>query len=88
LKNKYPNKPIDFYYDQLELEKGKIFKNYPLKINLTREYDESKEEIKIESIEDNEGNNKPVKFFKINYQTLTNEKGYWLDTCEFILNNK
>jgi hypothetical protein len=86
VKIRYPNKDNSFYEEQINIEKNKIFQNLPLKITLSRELDDSKEQLKIESIEDAEGNDKSNKFFKLNYQTLDNENGYWLDTCEFILN--
>jgi hypothetical protein len=58
-----------------------------LKVVISRDYDESKEILKIESVEDSEGNDKSIKYFSLSYQTLPNNKdGYWLDTCEFTLN--
>jgi hypothetical protein len=86
VKIRFPNKENSFYEEQINIEKNKIFQNLPLKITLSRELDDSKEQLKIESVEDVEGNDKSNKFFKLNYQTLDNENGYWLDTCEFILN--
>ena len=86
IKTRYPNKDNAYYEEQISIEKNKIYQNLPLKITLSREIDESKEQLKIESVEDNEGNDKSNKYFKLNYQTLDNENGYWLDTCEFILN--
>jgi hypothetical protein len=86
VKIRFPNKENSFYEEQINIEKNKIFQNLPLKINLSRELDDSKEQLKIESVEDSEGNDKSNKFFKLNYQTLDDENGYWLDTCEFILN--
>ncbi len=85
VKIRFPNKEQLFYEKQINLEKNRIFQNLPLKITLSRELDDSKEQLKIESVEDAEGNDKPNKFFKLNYQTLDNQNGYWLDTCEFIL---
>lgn len=85
VKIRFPNKEQSFYEEQINLEKNRIFQNLPLKITLSRELDDSKEQLKIESVEDAEGNDKPNKFFKLNYQTLDNQNGYWLDTCEFIL---
>jgi len=85
LKNKYPNKENDFYSNQLAIEKNKIIQALPLKINVIREFDESKEKLKIESIEDAEGNEKPIKYLHFSFQTLNDERGYWLDTCEFNL---
>lgn len=86
IKTRFPNKDIAFYDEQINIEKNKINQNLPLKITLSREIDDSKEQLKIESIEDVQGNEKSNKYFKLNYQTLDNENGYWLDTCEFILN--
>lgn len=86
VKNRFPNRDSIFYEEQINIEKNKINQNLPLKITLSREIDDSKEQLKIESIEDAEGNDKSNKYFKLNYQTLDDENGYWLDTCEFILN--
>jgi hypothetical protein len=86
IQTRYPNKENGYYEEQISIEKNKIYQNLPLKITLSRDIDESKEQLKIESVEDNDGNDKPNKFFKLNYQTLDNENGYWLDTCEFTLN--
>ena len=73
---------------QVGIEKTSIRENLPLKVRLVREYDLSKEIIKIESVEDAQGNERPSKYFMMHYQTLEDEKGYWLDKCEFILNTK
>lgn len=86
VKSRSPNKDNAYYDEQVNIERNKIYQNLPLKVVLSREIDESKEILKIESVEDIEGNDKPNKFFKLNYQTLDDENGYWLDTCEFILN--
>ena len=47
--------------------------------------DLSKEQLKIESLEDCDGNPYPSKFLKLNYQTLGDQQEYWLDNCEFTL---
>jgi hypothetical protein len=86
IKTRFPNRENAFYEEQINIEKNKIHQNLPLKITLSREIDDSKEQLKIESVEDVEGNDKSNKYFKLNYQTLDDENGYWLDTCEFILN--
>ena len=62
LKNRNPNKENAYYLNELNIEKNKILQNLPLKINIVRDFDESKESLKIESIEDSEGNDKPVKY--------------------------
>lgn len=86
IKTRYPNMNNAFYEEKINIEKNKINQNLPLKITLSRDIDDSKEQLKIESIEDSTGDDKSNKYFKLNYQTLNDEKGYWLDTCEFILN--
>lgn len=86
IKTRFPNRENTFYEEQINIEKNKIHQNLPLKITVSREIDDSKEQLKIESVEDVEGNDKSNKYFKLNYQTLDDENGYWLDTCEFILN--
>jgi hypothetical protein len=86
IKSRFPNKDNSFYEEQIKIEKNKLYQNFPLKITLSRDIEESKELLKIESVEDNDGNDKSNKFFKLNYQTIDNVNGYWLDTCEFILN--
>lgn len=80
----YPKKDSSFYEEKVNLEINKIRENLPLKITFSRNFDDSKEELKIENIEDASGEEKPIKFFKLNYQTLENEKGYWIDTCEIL----
>lgn len=86
IKTRYPNMNNAFYEEKINIEKNKINQNLPLKITLSRDINDSKEQLKIESIEDSNGDDKSNKYFKLNYQTLNDEKGYWLDTCEFILN--
>jgi len=86
MKSRYPDRQSAFYEEKASIEKNKIFQNLPLKITLSREFGDSKEQLKIEAVEDSEGNDKPNKLFKLNYQTLGDENGYWLDTCAFVLN--
>ena len=81
-----PGKDGEFYKEQVNQIKGNIYKRLPLKMTFSRNLDESKEKLKIESVEDVEGEDKPAKYFSLNYQTLADDNGYWLDTCEFILN--
>ena len=85
VRRKYPSQTEDYIQRQIEVEKNAIRQNLPLKMQIERDYDESKEVIRIESVEDAEGNEKLNKYFSMHYQTLEDEKGYWLDKCEFIL---
>jgi hypothetical protein len=65
IKTRFPNKDNAFYEEQLGLEKNKIYQNLPLKITLSREIDESKEKLKIENVEDSDGNDKSNRYFKL-----------------------
>ena len=65
--------------------KARILENMPLKITISREFDESKEHLIIENVENAEGDDLPITYFRLNPQTLGDERGYWLDTCEFTL---
>lgn len=85
-KNRYPNNNENYYQDCLSKFKTDVIQKLPLKISINRDIDISKEKIIIESIEDNEGNDLPIKSLKMNYQSINDDRGYWLDTCEFVLN--
>ncbi|MDR0262575.1 MAG: virulence factor SrfB [Sphingobacterium sp.] len=85
IKNRFVGRDESFYEEQVDKERGEILRNLPLKVTIARDWDESKEILKIEHIEDNEGNEKPGRFFQLHYQTLDSVQGYWLDTCEFVL---
>jgi len=85
VKNRFVGRDASFYEEQVDKERGEILRHLPLKVTIARDWDESKEILKIEHIEDNEGNEKPGRFFQLHYQTLDSVQGYWLDTCEFVL---
>lgn len=85
IKNRFVGRDESFYEEQVDKERGEILRHLPLKVTIARDWDESKEILKIEHIEDNEGNEKPRRFFQLHYQTLDSVQGYWLDTCEFVL---
>lgn len=85
IKNRFVGRDASFYEEQVDKERGEILRHLPLKVTISRDWDESKEILKIEHIEDNEGNEKPGRFFQLHYQTLDSVQGYWLDTCEFVL---
>jgi len=85
IKNRFVGRDASFYEEQVDKERGEILRHLPLKVTIARDWDESKEILKIEHIEDNEGNEKPGRFFQLHYQTLDSVQGYWLDTCEFVL---
>jgi hypothetical protein len=84
LKKQFPNKDLLFYEEKLNLKLSKIKENLPLKITFSRNYEDSKEEIKIENIINSLGDEIPVNHFNLSYQTLDNEVGYWIDSCELL----
>lgn len=57
----------------------------PVTISIIRDVEVSKEILKVESVEDNEGNSISSRFFKLKYKTIGDQHEYWLDSCEFIL---
>jgi hypothetical protein len=68
--------------------KNKLKNRMPLKVRIKRTFNESKEKITIESIQDSDRNDMSNKFLMLSIMTLPDEKGYWLDTGEFILSTK
>ncbi|MEJ5964226.1 virulence factor SrfB [Pedobacter immunditicola] len=85
VKSRYVGKDTLFYENQINMELGEIMRHLPLKITVSRDFDESKELLSIEYVEDVDGNEKPINFFQLSYQTLDSVQGFWLDTCEFVL---
>ncbi|QQS27598.1 MAG: virulence factor SrfB [Sphingobacteriales bacterium] len=57
----------------------------PYRVSLSREYHDNKEILKIESIEDKEGNLIQKSFIKLKIKTIVEDEGYWLDSGEFLL---
>lgn len=72
----------------MEVQKRNLKNRMPFKVKLKRIWSESKEQINIESIKDNDRNEISRKTLNLQYMTLPDERGYWLDTGEFILNIK
>src|SRR5690554_1211449 len=66
-------------------KRNRLEQNIPIELTLSREYDVSKEKLKIDDVIDSDGNNYPTKYFKLEYQTLGDQHEYWLDNCEFTL---
>ena len=65
-----------------EIEKLRILS--PFKIRIVREnYNEDKESLKIESVEDRNQNELPVSYFSLQVQSMSESENYWLDSGEF-----
>lgn len=59
--------------------------NMPLTVSLERSFNEDKEKVIIQDIQDAEGNQLPQDCIKINIQSLVDDGSYWLDKGEFKL---
>jgi len=63
----------------------KIRESMPLKIEINRDLENCKEKLTLVEITDNEENSLNKNYFKFQFNTLKDVKGYWLDEGEFIL---
>jgi hypothetical protein len=65
-----------------EIEKLRILS--PFKVRIVREsYNEDKESLKIESVEDRNQNELPVSYFSLQVQSMSECENYWMDSGEF-----
>jgi hypothetical protein len=46
-------------------------------------YLEDKEDLKIESVTDRNGEDLPIKYFSLQVQSMSESENYWLDSGEF-----
>lgn len=70
---------------EMDTIKFRLRRNAPLRVRLERDYFEDKEKVKIESVEDSERNELPVKYFSLALQTWSEDSTSWLDTGVFKL---
>lgn len=80
--------PDDAREVQIGVEELKrtLLLNKPLKVTLFRDIQEDIEQLKIEEITDNEGNDVNVNFFKLQIQSLSEVENFWLDSGIFSIN--
>ncbi|MBK8808323.1 MAG: virulence factor SrfB [Bacteroidales bacterium] len=65
-----------------EIEKLRILG--PFKVRIVREnYNDDKESLKIESVEDRNQNELPASYFSLQVQSMNECENYWLDSGEF-----
>ncbi|MBQ9356849.1 MAG: virulence factor SrfB [Prevotella sp.] len=62
--------------------------HHELRITMTRNYHESREDIEIEEVMDNQGNTLPKSAVDFVQQSITDDGRYWLDKGEFELSVK
>ncbi|GLR15879.1 virulence factor SrfB [Portibacter lacus] len=70
---------------EVELYKSRIKSGMPLKLSITRDYRLNKENIKIESITNANGDELPAKLITLKLKTIAANNGYWLDNGAFVL---
>lgn len=70
----------------VEAEKEKIQKKMPLKVTIERDKNEDLELLRIEGIEDREGNSLSPNFFLLQVQSISEPENFWLDSGIFSLN--
>jgi hypothetical protein len=70
----------------IEAEKTKIRRKMPLKLTIERDKNEDIELLRIENIEDNEGNSLSLNFFALQVQSMSELDNFWLDSGIFSLN--
>jgi hypothetical protein len=67
-------------------EKEKIRRKMPIKITIVRDKNEDIELLRIDGIEDCEGNPVPPNFFALQVQSISEPENFWLDSGIFSLN--
>jgi len=72
----------------INAEKTKFRSKMPLTVNLRRQYNDSREHLTVETVKDKSNNPVSKSLLKLNIMTLSDERGYWLDNGEFVLNIK
>jgi hypothetical protein len=71
--------------DALETKKNNLRNKLPYQITLRREVERNKEKLKLELIQNNEGEDVTKSNFELKLQTLDSTEEYWLDSGEFTL---
>jgi hypothetical protein len=66
-------------------EKEKILRKMPITITIMRDKNEDIELLRIEGIEDYEGNSLPFNFFTLQIQSMSETENFWLDSGVFSL---
>lgn len=79
---------FDKVADSTEDLKHRIRSKMPLSVTISREFDEDKELVRIEEVVDVEGGDISKLYFELSSQTMTDPKGFWLDTGEFKLSRR
>ena len=65
-------------------ELDRIRQTAPFKVNIVREnYNEDKEQLRIESVIDNNSNDVSINYFIFQMQSMAENENCWLDSGEF-----
>lgn len=83
--NRYPNLSPEQLEREVDDFKIKLKNRMPFYIKISRDYRDDREMIHIDSITDSRREDISSRFFTLKLKTLDEDKGYWLDTGQFIL---
>jgi hypothetical protein len=71
--------------DKVENRKNQLRNRLPYTVTLSRNFEQNKERLKVELIQDKEETDLTKSNFELKLQTLDNSEGFWLDSGEFNL---
>lgn len=72
----------------IETYRTNLKSRMPFKVKIKRDWSSSKEVLYVDTVRDSNKNESSKQILNLSFMTLQDEKGYWLDTGEFILNIK
>ncbi|MBK8369772.1 MAG: virulence factor SrfB [Saprospiraceae bacterium] len=78
--------PVNLVYQEIEKEKNKILKGFPLKVKISRDINVDIEKLTLDEVRDKDGNLLPKNFFIMQVQSMSEIENFWLDSGIFSLN--
>lgn len=77
--------PLSLVQQEVQKEKEKIIKGFPLKMRISRDISEDIERITLDEIADKDGNSISKNYFSLQIQSLSEVDEFWLDSGIFSL---
>ncbi len=78
--------PANLVYQEIEKEKNKMLKGFPLKVKISRDINVDIEKLTLDEVRDKDGNSLPKNFFIMQIQSMSEIENFWLDSGIFSLN--
>lgn len=78
--------PANLVYQEIEKEKNKILKGFPLKVKISRDINVDIEKLTLDEVRDKDDNSLPKNFFIMQVQSMSEIENFWLDSGIFSLN--